>query len=68
MKKLYLSPNYSVLMAILSGITCVYIATLFLQIMTYKKQAIKVANDTYVSEVTRWPGHTRVNNIEIEYE
>lgn len=36
--------------------------------MTYKKQAIKVANDYYVAEVTRWPGHTHVNNLQVEYE
>lgn len=52
-------------MAILSGITAVWVVCLFLQNMTYNKQAVRVANTDYVREVTRWPGHTYVNNIPI---
>lgn len=35
--------------------------------MTYKKAAINVAGQDYVSEVTRWPGHKRVINIPVYY-
>ena len=65
MKKYTLSPNYSILMAILSGITTVWVVCLFLQNMTYDKYAIRVANTDYVREVTRWPGHTYVNNVPV---
>ena len=33
--------------------------------MTYKKQTINVAGQEYVSEVTRWQGHTHVNHIPV---
>lgn len=36
--------------------------------MTYDKEARTIAGTTYVREVTRWPGHTRVVNIPVEYE
>ena len=36
--------------------------------MTYDKKAIRVANTSYVREVTRWPGHKKVVNISVEYE
>ena len=36
--------------------------------MTYDKQSVRVANTDYVREVTRWPGHTHVVNIPVEYE
>ena len=65
MKKYTLSPNYSILMAILSGITAVWVICLFIQAMTYQKQAVRVANTDYVREVTRWPGHTQIINIPI---
>ena len=68
MKKLskqYANPWY---MAIVSGMTLVYVITLFLQGMTYKKTATNVAGENYVSEVTKWPGHTHVVNIPVEYE
>ena len=37
------------------------------QIMTYKKQVTTVAGKDYVSEITRWPGHTHVINIPVYY-
>ena len=36
--------------------------------MTYDKKAIRVANTSYVREVTRWPGHKKVVNLPVEYE
>lgn len=33
--------------------------------MTYNKQCIRVAGQDYVREVTKWPGHTHVNNIPV---
>ena len=36
--------------------------------MTYDKKAVRVANTSYVREVTRWPGHTYVKNVPVEYE
>ena len=36
--------------------------------MTYRKQATSVAGENYVSEVTKWPGHTHVVHIPVEYE
>lgn len=35
------------------------------QYMTYAKNSINVAGTEYVREVTRWPGHTNVNNIPV---
>lgn len=35
--------------------------------MTYKKQVTTVAGKDYVSEITRWPGHTHVINIPVYY-
>ena len=35
------------------------------QPMTYNKQTIRVANTEYVREVTKWLGHTHVNNIPV---
>ena len=35
--------------------------------MTYDKEAIQIAGHEYVKEVTRWIGHTRVNNLQVEY-
>ena len=65
MQKYTLNPNYSVLMAILSAITCIWVVCLFLQNMTYDKYAVRVANTDYVREVTRWPGHTQIVNIPV---
>lgn len=36
--------------------------------MTYDKKARTIAGTTYVREVTRWPGHTHVVNVPVEYE
>ena len=47
--------------------TLVYVLTLFLQFMTYEKEARTIAGHDYVREVTRWPGHVRVLNIPVEY-
>jgi len=33
--------------------------------MTYNKNTIRVANTEYVREVTKWLGHTHVNNIPV---
>lgn len=33
--------------------------------MTYKKAAINVAGQSYVQEVTRWPGHKHTVNIPV---
>lgn len=41
--------------------------TLFIE-MWYDKQTVRVANTDYVREVTKWPGHTRVVNIPVEYK
>ena len=35
--------------------------------MTYDKHIHRVANRDFVREVTRWPGHTKVVNIPVEY-
>ena len=35
------------------------------QPMTYAKNSINIAGKEYVREVTRWPGHTYVNNIPV---
>ncbi len=35
--------------------------------MTYDKQTRHIAGHDYVREVTKWPGHVRVNNIQVEY-
>lgn len=35
--------------------------------MTYDKHIHRVANRDFVREVTRWPGHTQVVNIPVEY-
>ena len=35
--------------------------------MTYDKKATSIAGRDYVREVTRWPGHVRVDNIPVEY-
>ena len=35
------------------------------QYMTYAKNTIRIAGTEYVREVTRWPGHTHVNNIPV---
>lgn len=35
--------------------------------MTYDKNTKPIAGHDYVREVTRWPGHTRVVNIPVEY-
>ena len=47
--------------------TLVYVLTLFIQLMTYDKEARTIAGHDYVREVTRWPGHVRVLNIPVEY-
>lgn len=36
--------------------------------MWYDKEARTIAGKQYVREVTRWPGHTHVVNLPIEYE
>ena len=64
-KKIYVNNWY---MAVISAMTIVYVITLFLQNMTYDKRSVRVANTDYVREVTRWPGHTHVINIPVEYE
>lgn len=50
---------------LLVGSVFFYCLTLFLQFMTYRKEARTIAGQDYVSEVTRWPGHTYVNNIPV---
>ena len=35
--------------------------------MTYDKNVHTIASKQYVREVTRWPGHTRVNWLEVEH-
>ena len=35
--------------------------------MTYDKYAMNIANRKYVREVTKWPGHTRVINLPVDY-
>lgn len=35
--------------------------------MRYDKEARTIAGKTYVREVTRWPGHTRVVNLPVSY-
>lgn len=50
-----------------SAATLVYVLTLFIQLMTYDKEARTIAGHDYVREVTRWPGHVRVLNIPVEY-
>ena len=52
---------------IVSAMTLVYVLTLFIQIMTYDKEAKTIAGHDYVREVTRWPGHVHVLNIPVEY-
>ena len=64
-QSMYSHPVYK---AIIAAMTLTYVITLFLQGMTYKKTATNVAGENYVSEVTKWPGHTRVVNIPVEYE
>ena len=64
-QSMYSHPVYK---AIIAAMTLTYIITLFIQSMTYKKTATSVAGENYVSEVTKWPGHTHVNNIGVEYE
>lgn len=51
----------------IAAATLVYMLTLFIQIMTYDKEARTIAGHDYVREVTRWPGHVRVLNIPVEY-
>ena len=68
MKKFNLNPNWSIKMAILSAITLIWVATLFLQSMWYDKEAVRVANTDYVREVTKWPGHSKSSYIPVEYE
>lgn len=50
-----------------SAATLVYVLTLFIQDMTYDKESRNIAGHDYVREVTRWPGHVRINNIQVEY-
>ena len=40
----------------------------YYQSMTYDKEARTIAGTTYVREVTRWPGHTHVVNLPVEYD
>ena len=47
--------------------TLIYCLTLFLQVMTYDKEARRIAGHDYVREITRWPGHVRIINIPVEY-
>ena len=51
----------------IAAATLVYVLTLFAQIMTYDKEARRIAGHDYVREVTRWPGHVHVLNIPVEY-
>ncbi len=51
----------------LAGFMLCYLCNLIFQAMTYKKTATRVAGKDYVSEVTRWPGHTKVINIPVYY-
>ena len=51
----------------IAAATLVYVLTLFIQLMTYDKEAKTIAGHDYVREVTRWPGHVRVLNIPVEY-
>ena len=54
--------------AIIAGLMLGCVICLFLQLMTYDKRTVRVANTDYVHEVTKWPGHTHVINIPVEYE
>lgn len=35
--------------------------------MTYSKEAVNVAGQNYVKEVTRWPGHKHSVYIPVQY-
>lgn len=35
--------------------------------MTYRKETINIAGQEYVSEVTKWAGHTHIVNIPVYY-
>ena len=54
-------------MCIVAAMTLIYVLTLFIQAMTYDKEARRIAGHDYVREVTRWPGHVRIINIPVEY-
>ena len=59
--------NTYIYMYVAAAMTLVYVLTLFIQAMTYDKEARIIAGHDYVREVTRWPGHVRIINIPVEY-